>query len=107
MHDCKLHIGISPYHHHGPGLNYERLFTEEQTLYCGAVQPLFPLAPEQASLGEIASSKDVARGYMGHRAAAPTIPVNLATTSFDMESIARFILSGHFIGYLPAHYAAM
>ena len=105
--DGKLHIGISAYQHHVPGLIYERLFTEDQTLCCGTGHPLFPLAPDRATLGEIASSKYVARGYMGHRAAAPTIPMTPAATSFDMESIARFILSGHFIGYLPVHYAAM
>ena len=44
---------------------------------------------------------------MGHRAAKPTVPMNTAATSYDMESIARFILSEHFIGYLPAHYAAL
>jgi DNA-binding transcriptional LysR family regulator len=105
--DGKLHIGISAYHHHVPGLKYEQLFTEVQTLYCGAGHPLFPLAPNRATLEEIASSKYVARGYMGQRAAAPAIQMNPAATSCDMESISRFILSGHFIGYLPGHYAAM
>ena len=105
--DGKLHIGVSAYNHHVPGLNYERLFSEEQTLYCGADHPLFALAPDRATLGEIASSKYVARGYMGPRAVAPIIAMNTAATSYDMESIARFVLSGHFTGYLPAHYAAM
>ena len=105
--DGKLHIGISAYYHHVPGLNYERLFREQQTLFCGASHPLFPRAPGRVTLIEVTSSKYVARGYMGHRAGKPAVPMNTAATSYDMESIARFILSGHFIGYLPAHYAAL
>ena len=105
--DGKLHIGISAFYQHVPGLNYERLFNERQTLYCGASHPLYPRAPARVSLSAVAGAKYVARGYMGHRAAKPTVPMNTAATSYDMESIARFILSGHFIGYLPAHYAAL
>lgn len=105
--DGKLHIGISAFYHHVPGLNYERLFSERQTLYCGAGHSLFPRAPGRVTLAEVAEAKYVARGYMGHRAAKPAVPMNTAATSYDMESIARFILSGHFIGYLPAHYAAL
>lgn len=105
--DGKLHIGISAYYHHVPGLNYERLFSERQTLYCGANHPLFARAPDRVTLNAIAGAKYVARGYMRHRAVKPTVPMNTAATSYDMESIARFILSGHFIGYLPTHYAAL
>lgn len=105
--DGKLHIGISAYYHHVPGLNYERLFSERQTLYCGANHPLFARAPDRVTLNAIAGAKYVARGYMRPRAVKPTVPMNTAATSYDMESIARFILSGHFIGYLPTHYAAL
>jgi DNA-binding transcriptional LysR family regulator len=104
--DGKLHIGIAAYYHHVSGLNYERLFSEQQILYCGVNHPLFPRVQGRVTLKEIGASRYVARGYMGRRAGKPTVPMNTAATSYDMESIARFILSGHFIGYLPAHYAA-
>jgi len=104
--DGKLHIGIAAFYHHVSGLNYERLFSERQTLYCGANHPLFPRVQSSVTLNEIANAKYVARGYMGRRTGKPTVPMNTAATSYDMESIARFILSGDFIGYLPAHYAA-
>lgn len=103
--DGTFHIGIAAFYHHVAGLHYERLFTEEQILYCGKAHPLFAVPSARLALKDITQADYVARGYMGPRAAAPKVAMNARASAFDMESIARLVLSGYFIGYLPSHYA--
>jgi DNA-binding transcriptional LysR family regulator len=86
-------------------LSYVPLATERQSLYCARSHPLFdkedPVVERQLSRHAI-----VARGYLhsqdlkrlGHRQADATVEM--------MEAQLILILSGSFIGYLPAHYAA-
>lgn len=86
-------------------LDYLRLFDEKQSLYCGDTHPLRD-APDRGITSAILSDHAfVARGYLhsqdlkrvGHRGAEATVET--------MEAQLVLILSGEFIGYLPAHYA--
>ena len=86
-------------------LSYMALSAERQALYCARSHPLFD---EDDSVAErqLARHAIVARGYLhsrdlkrlGHRQADATVEM--------MEAQLILILSGGFIGYLPAHYAA-
>jgi DNA-binding transcriptional LysR family regulator len=86
-------------------LHYLPVLEEKQSLYCARGHPLFDL-PDAALGNRILSDQPfVARGYLhqfdlkriGHHGAAATVEM--------MESQLILILSGAFIGYLPAHYA--
>lgn len=86
-------------------LSYVPLSAERQSLYCARSHPLFT---EDETVAErlLPRHAIVARGYLhsqdlkrlGHRQADATVEM--------MEAQLILILSGGFIGYLPAHYAA-
>jgi LysR family transcriptional regulator, transcriptional activator for bauABCD operon len=86
-------------------LEYVALMEEKQSLYCARGHPLFEVADAAITNAALAGHAFVARGYLhqfdlkriGHHAAAATVEM--------MESQLILILSGAFVGYLPAHYA--
>lgn len=86
-------------------LSYMALSSERQSLYCARSHPLFD-KDDSVAERQLARHAIVARGYLhsrdlkrlGHRQADATVEM--------MEAQLILILSGGFIGYLPAHYAA-
>lgn len=86
-------------------LDYVAVMEEKQSLYCARGHPLFRRADAEITSGALAHHPFVARGYLhqfdlkliGHHGAEATVEM--------MESQLILILSGAFIGYLPAHYA--
>ncbi|AHN73072.1 LysR family transcriptional regulator [Pandoraea pnomenusa] len=102
----KLHLGIVPTRIAQAGLNYEPLYREELQLYCGSGHPIFDLAPSDVDVERLMDVDYVARGYL-REARETTSIANLrhAATVFHMEAVAMLILSGHFVGFLPSHYA--
>ncbi|MEX0696327.1 MAG: LysR family transcriptional regulator [Dongiaceae bacterium] len=104
--DGRLHAAISAFHHHAAGLAYERLFVEEQTLYCGRHHPLFARPPETVTQADVAAAAYAHRGYMVGTKAKSPVAFRPAATAYHMEALAVLVLSGRYIGYLPTHYAA-
>lgn len=86
-------------------LVYVPLFEERQSLYCSTRHPLAVWPRDEVPASALAEHAFVARGYLhsedlrriGHRGAEATVET--------MEAQLILILSGEFIGYLPAHYA--
>lgn len=104
--DGRLQLAIGGFHHHVPGLAYEQLFTEEQTLYCGRDHPLFDRAEAEVTIAELAKAAFADRGYMeGLKLKRPPEFRSTATANY-MEALAFLVLSGQYIAYLPTHYAA-
>lgn len=104
--DGRLQAAIGAFHHHVAGLSYGLLFHERQTLYCGRGHPLFERPERELTVAEIARVPFADRGYMeGARPRVPFAP-KAATTTDYMEALAMLVLSGHYIAYLPAHFAA-
>jgi LysR family transcriptional regulator, transcriptional activator for bauABCD operon len=86
-------------------LAYVPIAAERQSLYCAKAHPLFN-EDDKVARRNLQRHAIVARGYLhsqdlkrlGHRQADATVEM--------MEAQLILILSGGFIGYLPAHYAA-
>lgn len=86
-------------------LDYSPLFEEKQSLYCARGHRLFDRDERDISSAALSECAFVARGYLhsedlkriGHRKAEATVET--------MEAQLILILTGEFIGYLPAHYA--
>lgn len=101
----KRDIIITPSLSKRPDLWYQTICNERQSLYCGGSHPLFSTRVTPA-INELSRYAIVARGYLhsqdlkrlGHREAEATVEM--------MEGQLILILSGSFLGYLPAHYAA-
>jgi DNA-binding transcriptional LysR family regulator len=104
--DGRLQAAIGAFHHHVAGLSYALLFHERQTLYCGRGHPLFARSDRGLTVADIETAAFADRGYMeGARRRLPFAP-KAATTTDYMEALAMLVLSGHYVAYLPAHYAA-
>lgn len=101
----QLHLAVASFPRTTLGLVYTDLYFEVQRFYCGRGHPLFDVPDRQIDIGEVRKHNLVARSYWGARDMKVfAISAPKATVS-DMESEARLILSGRYLGYLPEHYA--
>ena len=98
-------VAIMPNQNRRAELAYAKLFEERQSLYCAKGHRLFEKDEVRITPADLGESAFVARSYLhsedlkraGHRSADATVET--------MEAQLILILSGEFIGYLPAHYA--
>jgi DNA-binding transcriptional LysR family regulator len=86
------------------GLDYHDLYSETQSFYCGAGHPLFD--QDSVDLGDLRRWRLVARSYWGGRDLRQLAAAQPQAFVSDTEASARLILSGRYLGYLPAHFAA-
>jgi DNA-binding transcriptional LysR family regulator len=102
--DGRFDLGFGACGRHSPYLTYDDMFDEQQVLYCGRGHPLFA-GSEDADLADLKGHQLVRRAY----AAPDRFPANMRLTTSAvadlMESVALFILSGRYIGFLPQHFA--
>lgn len=103
--DGRYQLILTPIEDTHPSIASDRLFDEEQSLYCGIGHPLFHVPERRLGTALRGGHRYAARTYMkdwrGHKKLAFTVT---AMTS-HMESLALLILSGTHLGHLPAHYA--
>lgn len=100
--DGRCHVGIGSFFHHSAGLRYEPLFLERQVLVCGRKHPLFAQPDEALTVEAVSRHPFIAHGY----AQQQILDVPPSGSAFHMEAVALLVLSGRYIGYLPAHQAA-
>ena len=104
--DGQFQIGVIPGHRSSQTLAYEALFDETMLLYCGAQHALFKA--DHAGLGwdDLRSHHFAGLGYHSpNMEISQQVRLPRKATGFDQESIATLILSGHYLGFLPDHYA--
>jgi len=104
--DGKLHTGVLPVTKNLPGLEYIKLYNEQSLLYCSDSHPLFANADKDISMAAIENQEAVLPAY-AQSATIKSLYQNLkgGATATDREGIAFLILTGHYIGYLPTHFA--
>jgi DNA-binding transcriptional LysR family regulator len=85
---------------------YTPLHAERQSLYCAAAHPLAHLPEDSLSTARLAEHPFVARGYLHSHDLKRIGHLHAEATVETMEAQLLLILSGAFVGYLPAHYAA-
>lgn len=103
----RVNLGVIPYHHQLPGLDYHDLHQEASLLFCGARHPLFEIPEEEISLELIREYDFIVPGYAHKMSLQEQFPeLTPSATSYQVEGIATLILSGQFLGFLPIHYAA-
>ncbi len=104
--DGRIHVVIGSFPRILLGPVYIHLYDETHFFYCGCSNPLFALAPDGVSLDLISGQRLISRGYWGTRDTKQFGPGRGSATVSNMEAAAQLILSGEYLGYLPAHYAA-
>ena len=97
-------LGLGTCGQHSPYLEYEDLFEERQVLYCGRGHPMFAL-DHSLGITDLKDQQFVRRAYAAPEKLPPGIKIASTAVADLMEGVAAFILSGVYIGFLPAHIA--
>jgi LysR family transcriptional regulator, transcriptional activator for bauABCD operon len=105
--DGTVHIGIGQFFRILPSLQYEKILSDQQLLYCGKKHEFFDRAPEDVTAEELKGMKFADRGYAeASRFHNKNLTINPAATGYSAEAILILVLSGLFVSYLPKQYAA-
>lgn len=86
-------------------LKLSRFREEVHSLYCAKGHPLFHLPEEQLSVERIEACDFVVRPYASLRELHYFPQAHARASASNMEAQAMFVMSGHYVGYLPDHYA--
>jgi len=104
--DGQFQLGIIPEHRSSDLLSYQDLFGETMLLYAGPGHPWFGQARSGLGWDELRQQPLAALGYHSpNMELAHRHRLERSATASDQESVATFILSGGFVGFLPDHYA--
>lgn len=98
----RIDLAIGPYPGKRKGIDYEALYTERETLYCGQGNALFTCAPDGISDADLKEATFVACGYPSQ---ADTSRFRPSLLVHNMEALLMLLLSGGYVGYLPDHLA--
>ena len=102
--DGRYSLILTPIEEFHPSVAATPLYTEEQRLYCGSSHVLFKKA-KNLTADEVKSHPYVARTYMKGSNPSRDDQFNHRALTSHMEAIAILINSGHYLGYLPEHFA--
>lgn len=102
--DGSYDVGLGACGQHSPYLEYEDLFEERQVLYCGEGHPMFK-RNSTVGLADLDDQHFVRRAYAAPDKLPSGIGRTIEAVADLMEGVAALILSGKFIGFLPAHMA--
>ncbi|MDS9469023.1 LysR family transcriptional regulator [Paracoccus sp. MBLB3053] len=100
-----LDIGIGGFDSRLGILDYADLYREPNQLYCGVGSPLFDLPADQIDRDLCYAQAWVHRGYWSGRRQLSFQRVESDRIVFDIEAQLLMILSGAYLGLLPAHLA--
>lgn len=104
--DDAWQVGIIPTHRPSSALDYIPLFGEQMYLYCGHRHPLFEQPDDPAREREIWAQPYAGLGFHSpNMKTGNTFGLIRSAEAYDQEAVATLVLSGQFIGFLPAHYA--
>jgi len=97
-------LGFGACGRHSPYLNYDDLFEERQVLYCGRGHPLFERS-DKVAVSDLKGHQFARRAYTAPNKLPTGVRLSSTAVADLMESVAVFILSGRYIGFLPSHFA--
>ncbi|MEO8280492.1 MAG: LysR family transcriptional regulator [Ideonella sp.] len=100
----RIDVAVGPFQLTDPGIEQYPLYKERLSLYVGEGHPLF--TRKSIGLRDLDGADYVMRGYLRESQVVQHVSFNDAATAQSMEGLANLILTGHYVGYLPEHYAA-
>ena len=100
-----LDIALLPETQPYQGLKLSRLREEVHSLYCAKGHPLFGMGEDELSVERIETFDFVVRPYANMRELQYFPRARARAAASNMEAQAMFVMSGHYLGYLPDHYA--
>lgn len=101
----RLDMAIGPFSLTDPSVESFALHHERLSLYVGRGHPLF--ARRALNLQDLAGLDCVMRGYLREsQVTQQHVSFRYSATAQNIEGIAQLVLTGHYVGYLPDHFAA-
>lgn len=100
-----LDIAIVPEVRQAKGLNSTRFYDEAHSLFAAEGHPILKADPLSRAVVE--EQAFAVRSYGNSRELVHFPKAQVHAKASTMEALAMFVLSGHFIGYLPDHYAGL
>lgn len=101
----QLDLAVGYFWRRVPGLVYRQLFTEKQVIYCGRGHPLFHKA-DAVTAQDLKSGDWVWRSYPVPEEQSRLTERHITALADSIEAATILIMSGGYLGYLPAHHAA-
>jgi DNA-binding transcriptional LysR family regulator len=101
----RFHLILAPAQRIPQPLRAVMAFEERQSLYCGRDHPLFDAEDSDIAIAELPQHAYVARSYTLDWAGPDGVRLEPHAVTSHMESSALFVLSGKYMGHLPAHFA--
>lgn len=101
IYHCGIGVDLSPVE----GLHQVPLHTETHSLFCGRGHPLFGAVAEGLNREKLVNLPFVQRGYWRNEMSRQNAFRNVAATVYQIEPQLLLIRSGHYVGFLPDHYA--
>ncbi|HJV24613.1 MAG TPA: LysR family transcriptional regulator [Aromatoleum sp.] len=99
-------VGVVPFHHQLPAVQYFHLYDETQFLYCGAGHDIFHVADADLSVDLIRDQDFVVPGYTLNAKFQALFPdKSPAARTNKIEGVTTLILSGKYIGFVPEQFA--
>ncbi|HUR43951.1 MAG TPA: LysR family transcriptional regulator [Aestuariivirga sp.] len=103
--DGDRNIVIGPLTQKAPGIIYQPFYEEAHFLYCADVHPLFDKPDSAIEKQDIDNSRFAVRSYRHFDDLYRVNHPRAGASVVQMEAQLMLILSGRFIGFLPAHLA--
>ena len=100
-----FHLGIGSTPHKISGLEYEFLYDEHHSLYCGSSHPLFERAVREIPAVEVKAYPVSSRGYWREGQLRELGFDQVEAVVYNIEPQLSLIMSGSYLGFLPDHYA--
>ncbi|UIJ73120.1 LysR family transcriptional regulator [Aurantimonas sp. HBX-1] len=103
--DGLYHCAIGSHRDRVEGIEYDALYEERHSLYCGRAHPEFGTADAVLTDARLAALPFVHRGYWREEDSLRSVAWRVEATVYQIEPQMILIRSGRFIGLLPDHYA--
>lgn len=104
--DGRFTCGIMPVYQEKPEFDYYFLYQEIAHLYCAEQHPLYNLPANEITHAQIKTSEVVNHFYANHNEKNNYLELSSSNAvAVQVEAVSLLILTGHYIGFLPKHYA--
>lgn len=105
--DGRFTCGIMPVYQEKPEFDYSVLYQEIAHLYCAEPHPLYCLPKDEITQQQIKAAEVVNHFYANHSEKHNYLELSSSNAvAVQVEAVSLLILTGHYIGFLPKHYAS-
>ena len=101
-----LHVGLGSFPTRAKDLEHRPLHTEHHSLYCAQGHVLFDFDGADIREDHVRTLPVVSRGYWREEMLDAYGLSNVMAVSYQIEPQLLLILSGHYTGFLPDHFAS-